>query len=236
MLVTCLCLVPFIVCLKKFSYTTDATQVFSSDLPSMECLVDMKSDFPPGYLYPFYFVAEPKTENSTVYTQDYFFEVFSRSYFQSLWQSQALIRDILNVSGDRVLDTDIQAISFASGFDIDYEMSILFTNAESPMYNTEYAATYRYLFYSLSNAEYGSVSPSSSYVLVNVAFNPNSDLTDPWIKDMREILHKKYDKDAKFNWYFTNVLVNQYDAAAGVFDKFPVMIGVTCAVVVRLLY
>ncbi|KAH3745164.1 MMPL family transporter [Pelomyxa schiedti] len=214
-------LIPFIALSTQFSYTTDGTLVFSDSLPSMKTVHDMEEDFPPGMLYPFHIFPEQKENSSANINTPEFFSL-----------SQQLISDILNVSTSyRVLPTGIQGIAFLSGIPIDYVTSQYLLD---PSTTGEYADAYKYIFGTLIN-DYNT--PTSSLINVMVSFNPNGPETDRWISDIRDILEgPKYNGNTShpYEWYFDNVLVAQYDAASAVFENFPIMVGVTCAVVILL--
>ncbi|KAH3761773.1 MMPL family transporter [Pelomyxa schiedti] len=223
-LIICLIvLTPIIALVCKFTYTTDATLVFAADLPGMECLNDMMADFPPGVLYPFYFFPVNRINGSA--------PIFTQQYFDS---SQELIRDILDVSNGRVEPTGIRGISYLAGSDVPMWYASGMMDPTNPLYYYDYAPSYRYLTATMMSS---TSPPSSALFVVDVNFNPNSKETDIWIADMVDLLEGiKYNgnESSPYSWFFTNVMVDQYFAARGVFDNFPLMVGVTCAVVILL--
>jgi predicted RND superfamily exporter protein len=176
----------------------------------------MEYYFPPGLASPFYITIDEKDPNYPNGT-------FTEQFFEYV---NNLISLIDNAIQGAVTSKSVISAPLAYGNSLPFEIAQMLTDPKTPLYNSSEGALYRSLLSTVMTAD-----QKASLIIMLVTFDPNGPLMESFYKKTLGII-EQFHKSSLYNWNITGILASNIDLSSSAFDAFPMMIGITLAIVV----
>eukprot|EP01129_Flabellula_baltica_P005542 TRINITY_DN2016_c0_g1_i1.p1 TRINITY_DN2016_c0_g1~~TRINITY_DN2016_c0_g1_i1.p1 ORF type:complete len:825 (+),score=136.61 TRINITY_DN2016_c0_g1_i1:23-2497(+) len=199
--------VPFALHSYNYIQTDDLILFFPRNSTLSESYQILSDKFGPGKVEPFKILVVPP-ENVTI---------LSEEFFDTL---DTIITEMATLNKTNI--TNFQSISMAGGTKIPFFFvaECVFEKPDEP-----FCKALNFVFDTFVNEN-----QTSTYILVNLDWEPDSPYGDVWIKEARKKLESLTDH-TDYQLYLTGTASNTWAAINGCFDSFPTVISVTSAVV-----
>eukprot|EP00767_Chilomastix_cuspidata_P000168 gnl/Chilomastix_cuspidata/1040.p1 GENE.gnl/Chilomastix_cuspidata/1040~~gnl/Chilomastix_cuspidata/1040.p1 ORF type:complete len:933 (+),score=479.25 gnl/Chilomastix_cuspidata/1040:1972-4770(+) len=214
-------LVGFAIALSGASVNYDNSLTVPSGTEAGEAIYKFGEAFSEGYVYPYIILLSPADAAAGA-------TAFSEDAFQL---ANDLIAAILaEVDDDSILVPElITAPSYLAGIEVPYALAVEFTDATSDTYDTVAARNYRYSFDMFMSADGAA---SQIFTAPNIPWSGEG--MDTFILQVRGILTSDQFAGAAARAGLRLDLFAEcadvYDSSSAIYSNFPLLIGVTCAI------
>ena len=221
LLVLCGVTIPFIIAFLNLTPTSDDYLIYLQTSRSLAGLKVMKSAFAEGRLNPYMTIITTGKSNG-VLTQDYFAT------------ETALVKFVLDSESQYVKSSGITSLTYFNGAFVTLADSLDYMTPSTAKGATTMGMAYRLFAASLMNKD-----SSSSMVKMELSVAPNSQQAVPYIKSIRIKLKEMTSTPPVSGFPVKLYLFGGYtttlDIQEALFGLVPIMIGVTCAIVLLLI-
>jgi predicted RND superfamily exporter protein len=190
-------------------YVDDISLVFMKQLPSTQALDDIALGFAPGLILPQFLTAVPKPGCPV---QD----VFGPEYFD---EATRLLRAIFERTNGWITPNSVASLPIVGGRELSFELAFA-AMVPLPVYRL------------LMDQVYSRLPDNRTCALIQMMLsrNPEDEVSDDAIQGVRDML-SEHEKHTNFTWAYGGIQVALIDAAAASFDDYPLMMGVTIAII-----
>ena len=221
LLVLCGVTIPFIITFLNFTPTSDDYLIYLQTSRSLAGLKVMKSAFAEGRLNPYMAIITTGKANG-VLTQDYFST------------ETTLVKYVLDSESQYVKSSGITSLTYFNGAFVTLADALDYMTPSTTKGATTTGMAYRLFAASLMNKD-----SSSSMVKMELSVAPNSQQAVPYIKSIRIKLKDMTSTPPVSGFPVKLYLFGGYtttlDIQTALFGLVPIMIGVTCAIVLLLI-
>jgi len=205
-------------------HTAAMTSIQPRGCYSEDALDALSDDFEPGLIAPYFIIVENPTDEDPFYSTDYLLALqqISTNVNQSLGFATSSITSILDTCLTIPKYEDPESWPSCIDWLLSYDPD---SNHTSPGDPPATAESYQYSWSKSVGTDL-----RSSKMTLTAPFDPTSDKGMDLVTDIRDDVLTD-DLNDKYNYYLTNSIVDQKDAADYTFAAFPINVVITLAII-----